>query len=327
MHVLITGGTGFIGSRLTERYLAAGHRVTALGQANTPAEAANIARLREAGATVAEVSVTDPAPLAAATAGVDAIIHLAAAQHEMHVPDAHFRAVNVAGTRHVLDAALAGGVSRVVHGSTIGVYGDAAGRITEDTPCRPDNIYGVTKLEGEKLARSYADRLSLVAVRIPEVYGPGDRRLLKLFRAIQGRKFFNVGPGVNLHHPMYVDDLAAALERLAAQSDTRGDVVLLAGPAPISTNDIVSAVAAAVGTAPPGLRVPITPLLALATALELTLRPLGVQPPLHRRRMDFFRKSFSLDTARAAALGISPRVGFRDGARLTAQWYRGAGLL
>ena len=59
------------------------------------------------------------------------------------------------------------------------------GLIDEHTPCKPDNIYGVTKLEGEKIVLSYKQKLSVVVVRIPEVYGPGDRRLLKLFKAIK----------------------------------------------------------------------------------------------------------------------------------------------
>ena len=327
MRILITGGTGFIGSRLAEVCRQAAHEVTALGQANTPAEAANIERVERAGARVVNASVTDPDALAPALAGIDIVFHLAAAQHEMNVPDAHFRGVNVEGTRNVLDAALRQGVRRVVHGSTIGVYGSADGVIDEESPCRPDNIYGVTKLEGEQLALSYADRIELVVARIPEVYGPGDRRLLKLFRAIERGKFVNIGPGRNLHHPMYVDDLTAALLSLAAHPEAPGQVFLLAGREAVSTNDMVGAVAAAVDGTPPKVRLPLAPLLGVATLMEVTLRPLGIQPPLHRRRMDFFRKSFSLRPTRAAQLGIVPRTSFRDGARATAVWYRAVGLL
>jgi len=327
MRILITGGTGFIGSRLTEVSRQAGHEVTALGQANTPAEAANIDRLERAGARVLNVSVIDPEALEPALAQIDVVFHLAAAQHEMNVSDAHFRRVNVDGTRNVLEAALRQGVRRVVHGSTIGVYGSADGVIDEDSACRPDNIYGVTKLEGERLALSYADRIELVVARIPEVYGPGDRRLLKLFRAIERGKFVNIGPGRNLHHPMYVDDLTAALLSLAVHPEAPGKVFLLAGREAVSTNDMVGAVAAAVDSAAPKIRLPLAPLLGVATLLELTLRPLGVQPPLHRRRMDFFRKSFSLRPTRAAQLGIVSQTTFREGARATANWYRAVGLL
>jgi len=327
MRILITGGTGFIGSRLALACIQRGHDVTALGQANTAAEAANVDWLAANGVRVVGASVTDQPALGTSLRGVDLVFHLAAAQHEMNVGDDHFREVNVGGVSNVLDAALGAGVGRVVHGSTIGVYGSCEGVIDEETPCRPDNIYGLTKLEGERLAVSYADRLPVVIVRIPEVYGPGDRRLLKLFRAIQNRRLVRIGPGRNLHHPMYVDDLVAALLALSAHSDAPGQILLLAGKDPVSTDQMIDAIADAVRTRAPRVRLPLAPFLAAATLMEHGLRPLGIQPPLHRRRMDFFRKSFTLRAARAAALGVVPQTGFREGARTTADWYRSAGLL
>src|SRR5713101_1749518 len=116
MRTLITGGTGFIGSRLAAACLDRGDEVTALGQANTPAEAANIERLETTGIRVVNASVTDPTALAASLRRVDLVFHLAAAQHEMNVADDHFRSVNVTGVRNLLEAALQSGVRRLVHG-------------------------------------------------------------------------------------------------------------------------------------------------------------------------------------------------------------------
>src|SRR5262245_17587416 len=127
MRILITGGTGFIGSRLALAWVQRGHDVVALGQANTPAEAANAEWLTANGVKVVSASVTDPAAVSTSLTGVDLVFHLAAAQHEMNVGDDHFREVNVGGVRNVLDAALEAGVRRVVHGSTIGVYGSYEG--------------------------------------------------------------------------------------------------------------------------------------------------------------------------------------------------------
>jgi nucleoside-diphosphate-sugar epimerase len=219
-------------------------------------------------------------------------------------------------------------VRRVVHGSTIGVYGSIEGEIDENSPCQPDNIYGITKLEGEKVALSFADRIPVVVIRIPEVYGPGDRRLLKLFRAIKRGRFPMIGAGRNWHHPIYVDDLVEGLLVAATHPGAPGQVFLLAGKEAVTTNDMVQAVADAVGVPGPSLRIPLGPLLLIATALETVLRPLGIQPPLHRRRMDFFRKSFTLRATRAAdRLGFVPRTSFRGGAQATAQWYRAQNLL
>lgn len=330
MNVLITGGTGFIGARLALRCLDNGDAVRVLGMTNNGAEEENRRRVEKRGAETVIGSVTDAAVVGRAIAGVEVIYHLAAAQHEANVPDQYFRDINVGGTRNLLEAAVAAGVQRFVHGSTIGVYGSAAeGQLDEDTPARPDNIYGITKAEGEKVALSYADRLPVVVVRISEVYGPGDRRLLKLFRGIQKNMFVVIGKGENLHQLIYVDDLVDGLLLAARSERAVGQVVVLAGKEVLTTNQMVAAVADALGK--PGgarLRAPMWPFMASAVVLEKLLRPVGIQPPLHRRRMDFFRKNLTFSRERAqAVLGFEPGTGFRDGAALTAAWYREHGDL
>lgn len=328
MRVLVTGGTGFIGSRLALRCAARGDEVRVLAQENTDAESANGQALQAAGVELILGSVTDPEAVRRAMEGIDLVVHLAATQHEMNVPDDKFYAVNFEGTRTVLDAAADAGVRRVVHGSTIGVYGKPHGVLDEESPVDPDNIYGVTKLEGERLALSRSDVLPVVAIRIPEVYGPGDRRLLKMFRTIEKGTFPMIGAGRNLHHLIYVDDLVDGLLSAAESPDTPGELFLLAGPEPVSTERMVVAVADAVGKPGPKFRAPLWPFVILATAMELTMRPLGIQPPLHRRRLDFFRKSFELSSAKAERVfGFSPSVSFEEGARRTAEWYREEGLL
>lgn len=323
----VTGGTGFIGSRLALHCLERGSSVSVLGQENTAAEASNSERLREAGADLRLGSVTDRATVRAVVSDAEVVIHLAAAQHEMSISDERFREVNVEGTRVVLEESAAAGVGRIIHGSTIGVYGVTDGTVDESTPCRPHNIYGKTKLEGEHLALSHSS-VPVVAVRIPEIYGPGDRRLLKLFRALRRGRFLLIGPGQNLHDVLYVDDLIEGLLQVARCDGATGEVLQFGGPGPLTTDEMIAAVAKAVGKDPPGLRVPLWPLLAVGTVMEVTFRPLGIQPPLHRRRLDFFRNSFELSTAKARELcGFTPGVSFVEGARLTADWYRAEGLL
>lgn len=328
MRSLITGGTGFIGSRLALRLLGDGHEVRILAQENTAAEQENRAEVEEAGAEIVLGSVTESRLVRESVRDVDLVVHLAAAQHEMDVPDAHFREVNVDGTRNMLEASEDAGVERFVHGSTIGVYGDPSGVIDVETPPAPDNIYGVTKLEGENVVLSHASRLPVVVVRIPEVYGPGDRRLLKLFKMIDRGAFFHIGGGENFHHLIYVDDLIDGLLLAASAPDAEGERFLLAGREAVTTNEMIAAIARVLGRRPPKIRAPLSLFAVLATILEFTLRPLGIQPPLHRRRLDFFRKSFRLSAEKARRkLGFEPRVPFEEGARRTAEWYRKTGKL
>jgi nucleoside-diphosphate-sugar epimerase len=328
MTVLITGGTGFIGSRLALACLQRQEPVRILGQENTTAETENRRLIEERGAEVVLGSVTDAELVHSLLAGVDTVFHLAAAQHEMNVPDRHFEEVNVRGTERLVRACSARGVRRFVHGSTIGVYGAMEGTIDEETPCAPDNIYGRTKLEGESVVLRAADELSVVVIRIPETYGPGDRRLLKLFRSVLRGRFVLIGPCDNYHHPIYVDDLILGLLAAASSERVAGEVLLLAGRDVVTTRQMVEDIATALESKPPTVRLPLGPFVVAAYVMETSLRPIGIQPPLHRRRLDFFRKSFRLSPEKASqALEFRPEVGFAEGAGRTGRWYVDAGLL
>jgi dihydroflavonol-4-reductase len=330
MKALITGGTGFIGSRLALGCLERGFDVCVLGREDaSEAELANRASLEQRGVRIALGSVTDRDRMRAITEGVDLVFHLAAAQHEMNVPDSLFRAVNVEGTRHVLEGSIEAGVKRFVHGSTIGVYDrDVDAIVDESTLLKPDNIYGVTKAEGEQVVREHFGRLPCTIIRISETYGPGDRRLLKLFRAVEKGAFFMIGAGQNIHQVIYVDDLVQGFLSAASHDATVGETFVLAGKERLTSNDMVAAIAAAVGVTQKSWKAPLWPFMLAATVLETTLRPMGIQPPLHRRRMDFFTKSFRISTDRARELfGFEAATIFAAGARRTAEWYRSQGLL
>lgn len=328
MNVLITGGTGFIGSRLALKCIENGCDVKVLGLENTPAESFNKKVIEEMGAQVILCSVLDKEAVFEHTKGIDVVYHLAATQHEMNVPDQKFWDVNVTGTRNLLEASATAQIKCFVHGSTIGVYGIPNGVLDEESSCNPENIYGVTKLAGEELVLSFKDKLPVVIIRIPEVYGPGDRRLLKLFKMINKNTFFMIGNGENFHHLIYIDDLIQALLLAPEKDEAAGEVILLAGEKPVSTNEMVSTIAEQFGAKGSRFRVPFGPLYLLAATMEFALRPIGIQPPLHRRRMDFFKKSFHLSWQKAAeVLGYRPEVSFKEGVLQTANWYESMRLI
>lgn len=329
MKTLITGGTGFIGSRLALRLLAEGNQVRIFGRTNTPAEEENDRVLREKGVERVHGSITDPDAVEKAVRERDTVFHLAAAQHEANISDQVFWDVNVTGTENLLAACMTHRVRRLVHGSTIGVYGSSMGGvIDENSPLKPDNIYGKTKLAGEQAALAFSDRMPVTAIRISETYGPGDRRLLKLFRGINANRFFVIGSGENLHHPVYIDDLVNGFLLAAEKKEALGQIFLLAGPAPVTTTEMVQEIAQALGKKPLPFRSPFFPFLVMAWLMEATLKPLGIQPPLYRRRLDFFKKSFCLDTTKATTLlGFSPATTFHDGAARTAAWYKKQNLM
>jgi nucleoside-diphosphate-sugar epimerase len=327
--IMLTGGSGFIGCQLARYALQRGHAVTVTSAVNTDAERQRVAILTRAGVEVIVAPLDDRAALVRALRGSDVVIHLAAAQHEAHAPEAHFERVNVEGTRTLLELAASSGIRRFVHGSTIGVYGSARdGELDEQSALAPDNPYGRTKAAAEDVVRSFASRIESCIVRISETYGPADLRLLKLFRAIERRRYVTLGRGTNEHQLIYVDDLAEGLLRAATLTPAVGETFVLAGAERLTTDDMVAAIAAALGQPRPGAHAPLWPFSLAATVLETTLTPFGIKPPLHRRRLDFFRKSFRFSTAKARELlDFRPAIPFVEGARRTAAWYRENGML
>src|SRR5581483_6942942 len=143
-----------------------------------------------------------------------------------------------------------------------------------------------------------------------------------------GRKgrFPILGNGENLHQLIYVDDLCRGLLAACTVPAANRETVVLAGAEKITTNEMVSAVSEAVASGKRAMRAPLWPFLLAAMVFESTFSPLGLKPPLHRRRLDFFRKSFSFSNEKAErVLGFRPQVSFREGARRTAEWYQANG--
>lgn len=323
--ILVTGATGFAGGQLVRRLRKLGHRVRALVRPGSDAQA-----LVDQGVEVVRGDLTRAADVERAAEGVCKIFHMAAVYRTARHPDAYYYEVNVGGTRNVLEAAWRQGVERVVHCSTVGVHGDVRQvPSTEDSPLNPGDVYQRTKLEGERAAReAFAAGLPGTVVRPAAIYGPGDLRLLKLFRTIRNGSFRMFGSGETCYHLVYIDDLIDGLLLCSERPEALGQVFILAGPRYLRLDEMVRIVADAVGVPPPGGHLPMWPLVMAAATCEAVCRPLRLEPPLHRRRADFFRKNraFSCEKARSL-LGYEPRIGPREGARRTASWYFENGYL
>ncbi len=266
-----------------------------------------------------------------AAAGVQTIYHIAALFRQENVTRQELWAINAEGTRNLLDAAIAAGVARFVHCSTIGVHGEIKQPpATEETPYGPGDSYQASKTEGEKIVLDYmaAGRLPITIFRPGGIYGPGDLRFLKLFRGIKQRKFIMFGSGEVLYQLIYIDDLIDGIILCGTQDAALGEVYILTGEAPVTLNTLVQQIAQVVGAPPPKLRLPVMPLYLAGYLCELLCKPFGIQPPLYRRRVDFFRKdrAFSIQKAQTR-LGFAPRVDLACGLQRTAAWYQQKGIL
>ena len=187
---LITGATGFTGSSLARALADAGEPVRVLVRS-----AAKARGMLPPAVEIVEGDITDPAAVTRAVSGAGVIYHLVAVYREAKHRDAEYARIHVEATRLLLDAAHAHGVQRFVHCSTVGVHGHIASPpADEEYAYAPGDVYQRTKLEGELLALSYRERgLPVTVARPTAIYGPGDTRLLKLFRMVARRRFVILG--------------------------------------------------------------------------------------------------------------------------------------
>jgi nucleoside-diphosphate-sugar epimerase len=325
---LITGATGFIGPHLIRQLLDQGHHCRCLARSDRTAKG-----LGEYPVEVIQGDVTRAETLQGAGEGVDCVLHLATLGHMSNftVTEEMFEAVNVEGTRNVMQEALRAGVARVVHCSSVAAMGICSENpADESTPCRPHHPYGRSKLKAEKLVRELVDKegLPAVIVRFSMVYGPGDwRDMLKLTRLAKKGMFPKVGSRAKLTPLIHVADAVRGL-LLAAQKGRVGEPYLITNRDSIPFDDLRKMLQAALGVRRIPLYVPEWAALAAAAIIEKSFTAIGKSPPVARKNIEstLADRVFSIDKA-AAELGFEPQVDPTAGIAETVAWYRENGWI
>jgi nucleoside-diphosphate-sugar epimerase len=314
----ITGATGFLGYHLAQAFKNDGWNVRAIVRPGT-------AKPLPEGVAALQ------APLARgwlepAFAGADLVVHAAAA---IRAPtEIAFTATNVDGTRAVVAAANAAG-ARLLHISSVAAIGpaSAAAPAREDDPPHPINGYGRSKLAGEEVVRAAA-RTPWTIVRPSAVYGPRDRGFLPLFRMARRGLFLYAAPPSTAFTFVYVEDLVDALLRAASDDRAIGQTFFVGYPEPVTSENLLRAIAEAVGKPyRPRFLAPIA-LDAAAALGELAWR-FGRRPLVDRGRLAELRSGgfvCAVDRIRDA-LGFVAPTSIRDGVERTARWYRLNGFL
>jgi dihydroflavonol-4-reductase len=287
--------------------------------------------LSNEGVALAGGDLREADALVAATRDVDVVFNVGAVYRQAGIPAETYRAVNATAVKDLVTAAARNGVRRVVHCSTVGVHGDVEHPpATEDAPLKPGDVYQVTKLEGERLAREAgaATGIEVVIARPTGIYGPGDRRLLKLFRGVARQRFPILGGGRIYYHLTYIDDLVDGFILCGTHASAAGRTYILAGGEVTTLNELVQRIAHLAGVKPPWLRLPVWPFWIAGAFCEVVCVPLGIEPPLYRRRVDFYTKSRAFDITRAhGEIGFAPQVGLTEGITRTLNWYRSHGWI
>jgi dihydroflavonol-4-reductase len=303
--VLVTGAGGFVGSVLVRTLLNQGARVRAMVHSRTRQGA-----LADLPVEVVEADLSNLESLRAAVRGVQQVYHIASIFRQAGLPESVFHDVNATGTQRLLDACIEAGVQRVIHCSTVGVLGHIDHPpADENTPFNPGDMYQRSKMDGEKIALDYfrQGKIRGVVIRPAMIYGPGDERTLKMFRMIAHRRFFFVGPGKALVHFIDVRDLAVAFTLAMQKPDLNGEVYIVAGPRALPLVELVDIIARELGVPPLRLHLPIRPMQMLGSLCEAVCTPFRIQPPIFRRRVDFYTKNRAFDCRKAHRdLGFVP---------------------
>lgn len=325
--VLITGATGFTGRVLTRTLADAGADVRAIARKSsdiTPLDDLDIKWFRG--------EVYDPALLKLAVEGTHYIFHVAAAFREEKSNDEDYRKVHLHSTQIMAEAVQGKpGFKRFVHVSTVGVHGHIEGGLADENyRFSPGDGYQRTKLEGEQWLAEYGEKndLPFSIVRPAPIYGPGDMRLLKFFKMADKGFTLMLGKGKGMYHLVHVEDLVNILLLAATKEQALGEAFIAAGDEPISIIDMGKVIGKAIGRTPRTIRLPIWPFFLAADVAKKVCTPLGIQPPIYRRRVGFYTKDRQFDNGKIKRLlGHTPIYNNETGLTQTASAYQELDLI
>ena len=320
--VLVTGGTGFTGSFVLRKLSKIGCEIRAIHR-----KTSNISAFEGLDIKWYEGNVYDEDLIKAACSGVTHILHVAAAFRQPGIKDEEYHNVHVKSTKILANEALKQpNFEKFVHVSTIGVLGHIENPpADETTEYNPGDIYQVTKTEADQWILDFSknNKLPMTVVRPAGIYGPGDKRLLKLFKMAKLPLIPLLGFTKGLYHLIHVEDLADFIIYCAGNSKINGKIYICGSKKATSIKEMLSIISEHNGKKPRFIRIPVSPIFVLADICEFICKKINVEPPIYRRRVAFFTKDRSFKTERMFSdAEFTPRISDKEGLVKLADWYK-----
>ena len=318
--VLVTGASGFVGGHVVAALAQNGIRPRCLVRPTS-----RLDFIKDWSPEIVLGDVTSPASLETAVEGVDGVVHCAGVVRALSLPE--FLRVNADGCRNLYRACLAKNpaVRRIVHISSLTALGPSvAGRpVQEGQERRPVSHYGTSKLAGQRIAEAHMDRLPIVILVPPAVYGPFDRAFLGLFACAKRGLSLVIGREERWVSLVYARDLARAVLACLESEKAAGNEYLLEDGHPHTWRDIAAAVGQSMHRSPVRVPLPVIVAKAAGAVIGCAARWTGKPAFFDRDRLnDFLQPSWTCSSAKIRAeLGFAPQYALEQGVAETYRWY------
>ncbi len=328
MKILLTGGSGFLGSYVAEQLSAEGHTVRALVRPKSNK------KLLETlpGVEFVNGAVDDRDSCFAAVEGVDAIVHVAGLVKAKKPEE--FAAVNTQGTVNLLDAAeaKAPGLKRFVLVSSLAAIGpsDDGKPVADDAPPRPVTHYGRSKLAGEQAALARKDKLPVTVIRPPLIYGPRDTETMAFFTSVKNGVLPLIGDGKNTLSVVYGADAASAIVKAVTTDVPSGRTYFVEDGNVYVWDKALEAVEAALGKrAFVRIGLPLGVIKVAAAATQAWGKVTNTAQMLTLDKVNELKQQHWVCSGEGARkeLGWAPKMMWAEGVKVTADWYRKEGWL
>lgn len=319
MNIFVTGASGFIGGNLVEALIKKKHNVTIL-QRSLKKKLKFSKKIK-----VVKGDIRNKEDLLKATKNIDIVFHLAAALPHHKLKDEEYWSTNVLGVENLIDSCIKNKVKKLVHVSTVGVYGTKKTTISEKSKINPTDTYSKTKHEGDRLVfKALSDGLRAVIIRPTIGYGPKDLRpgFKDLFIYSQKGLFLPVGNGENYLHTVYVGNLIQGMLLALRSSRAVGEDFIIGDKPAHKMKEIIRIIYKVQDKTPPPIYIPKTLAYTGAALFEVASR-FNLPVPLNRRRVKFItdNRKYSIRKAERI-LKYNPAFSLEKGMKITHDWYQ-----